>query len=415
MINVSSPSRLVSSLRYIRSASPFVRQNVFDPIMPTTPANDTKRVHESYDDKSKETGESSSMIILGDAFADLFCFLDGDLPKEAGGDTRLSQPIRTAAGGSGLNTATHYRSLDNNAQVHLHTALNDSDPYGILLNQHANEHGFSLHNCCPEKNGSTGHCAVLVANGDRSFLTHLGVMETFEAHHIDVGAICDDTSSASLHVHVAGYFNIPGFWDGKLKQTLHQIQDRIRQDNRKVATSLLCQYDATEQWDGQLLNLLPMINYLFVNELEARNIARGNKNTAISQLDEHNENEFVMRVASFYNSVSPNTCIVLTLGPRGAYALQGGEIVARQPAPMAINNPLDPTGAGDAFIAGFMYGTLSSSDDRQDVSSFAGRITRGLLYGCAVGTSCVMRSGASNPAPREEIDNILIKSKEVLS
>ena len=52
-----------------------------------------------------------SVSIIGDAFADLFCFLgDSALPKP-GGDARLTQPIRTVAGGSGLNTATHLSSL----------------------------------------------------------------------------------------------------------------------------------------------------------------------------------------------------------------------------------------------------------------------------------------------------------------
>jgi sugar/nucleoside kinase (ribokinase family) len=359
--------------------------------------------------------DASSLIILGDAFADVFCFLDGDLPQEAGGDTRLTHPIRTAAGGSGLNTATHFRGLlnqdDDDVRVCLYTALNDTDPYGLLLGQHAHKHEISLRNCAePHTGKSTGHCAVLVTNGERSFLTHLGVMESFDAQQIDVDSICA-SPAPFMHVHVAGYFNIPGFWGGKVKQTLRQIKDRIQEEDRKVVTSLLCQYDATEQWDGQLLDLLPIVDYLFVNELEATNIARANnKNTTLHQLtDEQNEDTFLNGMATLFYSISPRTCIVVTLGPRGACALKGGTVVARQPTPMAVDNPVDPTGAGDAFIAGFLYGIQSNKETKDDSLS---TIARGLLYGCAVGTSCVMRPGASNPASREEIDAVLAKTKE---
>eukprot|EP00980_Cylindrotheca_fusiformis_P012937 scaffold3236_cov66-Cylindrotheca_fusiformis.AAC.3 len=386
------------------------------------------------EDATKSSSSSSySVIILGDAFADLYCFLEGDLPKEAGGDTRLKHPIRTVAGGSGLNTATHLKSLDanntttttttNKKNVCLYTALNDTDPYGILLHQHADQYGFSLYNCCSVKSdeSSTGHCAVLVANGDRSFLTHLGVMEQFDAQeHIPVDVICETTTTktSSLHVHVSGYYNIAGFWNGKLKQTIQQIQEKHKATKTKVVTSLLCQYDATEQWDGGLLDLLPLIDYLFVNEIEATKIARSNgsqvssppiASTNKNDDDTTEEDVFLKSMATFFDSVSPGTCVILTLGARGACALKGGTIVAQQSAPMTLQNPLDPTGAGDAFIAGFLHGIVALAKEQEEEEDSNACIRRGLLYGCVVGTSCVMRSGASNPTPLDEIDAMISK------
>lgn len=353
---------------------------------------------------NKDASSSSSVIILGDAFADLQCFLDGDLPKQAGGDTRLTKPISTIAGGSGINTATHLKSISNITNVCLYTAINESDEYGALLHNHAKQHEFSLVNCCPETESSTGHCAVMVANGERSFMTHLGVMDTFEAKDVPVDSIVTGHPLSSLvHIHVAGYFNIPGFWGrDQLQKVLFEIKERVK---CPTIISLLPQYDATEQWDGQLMELLPSIDYLFVNKLEAMNIAKARKSNDTELFDSTDENQFLEAIAAFFYQQSPSTCIVVTLGAEGACAFWEGKVVAKQPTPISLESPLDPTGAGDSFIAGFLHGILSHStvQSKKDPESLAS----GLLYGCVLGTSCVMRSGASNPATQEEINDIL--------
>eukprot|EP00814_Leptocylindrus_danicus_P013102 CAMPEP_0116035832 /NCGR_PEP_ID=MMETSP0321-20121206/20668_1 /TAXON_ID=163516 /ORGANISM="Leptocylindrus danicus var. danicus, Strain B650" /LENGTH=66 /DNA_ID=CAMNT_0003512871 /DNA_START=30 /DNA_END=226 /DNA_ORIENTATION=- len=54
----------------------------------------------------------SEVVIIGDAFVDIFCFCT-KLPV-LGGDTLLEQPLKTYPGGSGVNTATHHVALINN-------------------------------------------------------------------------------------------------------------------------------------------------------------------------------------------------------------------------------------------------------------------------------------------------------------
>ncbi|CAJ1955749.1 unnamed protein product [Cylindrotheca closterium] len=426
----------------------------------------TEKKNNNNNNDDDDNDQKSSFVVLGDAFADLVCHLDGPFPKEAGGDTRLEHPITTMAGGSGLNTCTHLCSLVSAAEllgrqtVSLYTAVNESDPYGMLLCNHAQEQGFDLHNCHPDaSNSSTGHCAVLVANGERSFLTHLGVMETFEARHIDTGRLTLSSSNQKmLFVHVAGYYNIPGFWDGALKRTLQTIiQTKMKEggggggggDNKNLVTSLLCQYDATEAWDGQLMDLLPLIDYLFCNEVEVEKIAQATtmksqsqespsslsssqqhqqvESSCMEDLDSDDESYWI-DMARFFQTTSPSTCVIVTLGPKGALALYGGQILARQEAPTSVENPLDPTGAGDAFISGFLYGLFvvpvaaaatadSLLEDSDTATATASKVVpsrkesvqQALQYGCAVGTSCISRMGASNPAPRGEIDELMKK------
>jgi hypothetical protein len=60
-------------------------------------------------------------------------------------------------------------------------------------------------------------------------------------------------------------------WNGALQEKLFRIRaERAALPCQTTTTiSLLPQNDATEQWDGGLLHLLPLLDFLILNELEA--------------------------------------------------------------------------------------------------------------------------------------------------
>jgi len=486
-----------------------------------------------------------SVSIIGDAFADLFCYLDDDMPTY-GGDVRVNAPVKAVPGGSGLNTATHLRALigyfdtDQNEpmDVTFQTVLNEEDEYGRLLMQHALDHGFelincytddgrkrerelkriaietsqqqplqeqeeeegqtnaTLHNassdsnnsneeddeCCSSDSSSTsnsnnnnnlqtkpqssesqtpppatGHCIVIVSHGqERSFMTHLGVMSSFQAtdtilHELVNCRSADPTfTNHHHHIHIAGYYNIPGFWNGKMKRRLKIVREKRRNRSHGLnvfttTTSLVPQYDASEGWDGDLVGLLPMIDFLILNVLEAGKICgislgvdgAEDGGTAL------NRAVIFLKMAQLFYSISPNTYVIVTLGKKGAVALFGGEILINADCPKAHESPVDPTGAGDAFAAGFLKGVMAWRVDRMhhqgkgigsDVVEEGGEVVnatngsasswnkamssgyddydpdltgswteaviQGMSWGCAMGSAVVMQWGASAPPPK---------------
>lgn len=129
-------------------------------------------------------GKKKLISIVGDAFADVYCYLEDNTPEVVvGGDARLSQPMTTRAGGSGINTSTHLRSLinhfginndDSAFQLNFQTVINENDVYGKLIASHAKMYGFNFLNrrvsdypscffgtdesMLPGGGKSTGHC-----------------------------------------------------------------------------------------------------------------------------------------------------------------------------------------------------------------------------------------------------------------
>jgi sugar/nucleoside kinase (ribokinase family) len=322
-----------------------------------------------------------------------------------------------------LNTTTHLASLfryfGNGDQiadniVRLQTVINENDVYGKLIIDHAREHNFRLvnrrisnvPNCFigtaeASKFGgekSTGHCAVIVANNDRSFMTHLGCIEDFRGSHI---LLSHSPEVTHQHVvHVAGYFNIPGFWNGELSAQLATLRDTFDKAGKKLTISLVPQQDATDVWDGGLKDVLKYVDFLILNEDEAKHIA------GCVSLSENDSEACEKHIAEYFYKCSSNTYVVVTRSSNGAAVFHSGEILFKQSAPRQITNPVDPTGAGDAFAAGFLYGVLDSQRDRTKSNGgfLLDEIRHALKWGCAMGTCNIMVRGASTPCSKQNIE-----------
>jgi sugar/nucleoside kinase (ribokinase family) len=168
----------------------------------------------------------------------------------------------------------------------------------------------------------------------------LGCLEHYEAS--DMQTVRNQDNNAQYHIHIACYYNIPGFWNGALKSTMQKIRNECKNN---IIVSLVPQCDATERWDGELINLLEEIDILILNEVEANCITK-------CRSDED--------VANFFYDMSPFTHVIVTKGEKGAISLYQGQVINDQCACQSIE-VVDSTDAGDAFATGFIHGLHESN------------------------------------------------------
>jgi sugar/nucleoside kinase (ribokinase family) len=408
-------------------------------------------------DNNGITTTSTTFHLIGDSYVDYICLLaTGVALPGVGEDATLREPMTARAGGSPINTATHLTTLllrhrgegiataaavssssssipaassMTNRRISIQTCFNPDDAMGRILVAHADEFQITLvndwmvdHSRRTEnnKNTNTPHCIVMVTGSDRSFLTHRGCALGWTIGTLGWPATTTTTTTGCTYLHIAGFYCTPEFaHDQTLAQRLRQY--RRRDDDAhgsitKTIISLVTQYDATQQWDGGLVDdVIPLLDILIMNETEATNVMEayetkramgalehsddGDGDTfPAGQSDDKDEEEreedvMIEKWRRFFRRPKNTTLlVVVTMGARGAVALRDGTVVAHlQPPALMDVAVVDTTGAGDAFAAGFLYGHhLKSHGGDDDVES-------ALAWGCAMGSASVTVVGASVP------------------
>lgn len=367
--------------------------------------------------------------LVGESYVDLLCYLEASLPKQAE-DSVLSHPVQTTAGGSTLNTATHLRELQRHldidhqpSQVVVQTVLNPNDEYGVLLQRHADKHDIQVVNCFtvdpndPTMGKATPHCVVIVAEGDRTFMTHRGCAAKFTGLDLQLQDLVEYDGPVALHV--AGLYCTPGFGDGSLRDQIVRLhKERAQRWPHPTIVSLVTQFDVQKRWEGGLDDLVPHLQFLIMNELEANNIVHRTKGHAssVDATADYSLQDYIF----FFSSLSSETVFVVTRGAEGAVAFRDKCVIANVNPGVALE-VTDATGAGDAFAAGFLNVIREcDQDNKADVNRYHrwghddDVVVRGLSWGCALGTAAVTIRGASVPAPMELVMELKGKQKMTL-
>jgi sugar/nucleoside kinase (ribokinase family) len=294
------------------------------------------------------------LLVLGDANPDLI--LRGDVEPVFGQAERLVDDAHLTIGGSGAIVACGAARLG--LRVALCAVVGD-DWFGPWVRDQLAARGVAVEGLLVDRERSTGLTVVLSKPSDRAMLTHPGTIGELRAEVVDRTLLRD-----ARHVHVSSYFlqraltpDLPGLFE-----EVHAAG---------ATTSIDPNWDPSETWDGGLAETLRHTDVFLPNASEATRIAG------------------VGDVEAAARSLARSAGVVVAkLGAEGAIAAQG-EALARIPG-LPVE-PVDTTGAGDSFDAGFLASWLAGDP-----------LERALAFGNACGSQSTRAVGGVDAQPTME-------------
>jgi sugar/nucleoside kinase (ribokinase family) len=174
-----------------------------------------------------------------------------------------------------------------------------------------------------DSRSATGLTVSISNSKDRALVTYLGTIATFSAADVDPAAM-----EGCRHLHVSSYY-----LQRRLSGDCRALFAEAR--SRGLTTSLDPGFDPSESWAGGLRETLSETDVFFPNEVELRGLAGA-----------FDPVECLRRVEN------GRTLTVAKLGSAGCVALDRGRPIQ---VPAYSVKPVDTTGAGDSFNAGFLH------------------------------------------------------------
>ena len=220
-----------------------------------------------------------------------------------------------------------------------------TDKFGDFVLQTLNDNHVDTRGVVRDTKTNTSVTFVTVASdGERSFLHYMGSNGIFSEADVDF-----DLIRVSKILHVAGSFVMPKL-DGE--PTAHILRTAREAG---VVTSLDTVWDTSGNWLKTLEPCLPHVDVFLPSIEEAKQL---------TGLDSPPD------IARFLMDYGIQT-VGLKMGDRGSYVRSGTEEFY---VPAYEVDVVDTTGAGDAYVAGFLAGTVMGWDLKRtsELASAAG-------------------------------------------
>jgi ribokinase len=263
------------------------------------------------------------VIVVGDVNPDI---LVPNAEPRFGQEEVLVESIALTIGGSaGIMAA-------GSARLGLRTAIVGvvgDDVFGRFMLDELAGRGVDVSACRIDAARPTGATVILARPTDRAILTAQGTIAD-----LSVEDLPPELLRRTRHVHVASLFLQPAILAG-----LRPLAERVHAAGATLSVDP--NWDPSGDWDLGLRAALPAIDVFLPNAEEARRIAR------IQDL---------AAAARTLQGDGPRPIVAVKRGPEGALVVDAAGAVTEIAASPA--EPVDSTGAGDAFDAGFLTAWL---------------------------------------------------------
>jgi ribokinase len=265
------------------------------------------------------------ILCVSDMTADLIV-RGRELPRFGQVETLLDDYV-LEVGGSANIFASQFCKLGGRAGL---VGCVGADVLGSFLKAKLTTIGVDLRHVKDNPRIKTGISAHLNHQGDRAILTYLGTADGVRPEELG-----DELLLGAHHWHIASFF------------LLAQLRSRwpaflLEAKRLEKTVSLDTNWDPEETWAG-VKELLPWVDIFLPNENEA--IAIAQKSTA-------------KEAGQSLSLLGP--LVVVKCGASGALAFKNGQEIAAVVPESLVAEPVDSTGAGDNFDAGFLRAFLLS-------------------------------------------------------
>jgi sugar/nucleoside kinase (ribokinase family) len=205
----------------------------------------------------------------------------------------------------------------------------------------------------------TGITVSITSPTDRALVTYPGASTALRAEDFN-----PESFRGFQHLHISSFFIQQGLRPG-IKQLLALASQC------GLTTSLDPGYDPDEKWGRDLLDALSEVDIFLPNEVELEGV------TGLRDRQE-----------ALRSVANGRTLTLVKLGIDGCMTLASGNIVA---IPAFRVEPVDTTGAGDSFNAGFLHAWLRSAP-----------LPDAMRFAAACGALSTLSAGGTSAQPSEQ-------------
>ena len=232
------------------------------------------------------------------------------------------------SGGSAANTAVGFSSFGGNACFIGQTGL---DEFGSLFSVDINNAKVFFENKAINDANKTSKSIILVTpDAERSMSTFLGASVNF-----NINSINEDLILNSKVLYIEGYL----FDQLAAKKAIYHCCKLAKNKNIQIALSLSDLF-CVERHRSDFLDLIVnFVDIVFANEAEIKSL-------------------YNLTLKESVECIKHDVTIgAITLGSVGSIVFDGNKEHVINP--VKVKSPVDTTGAGDLFAAGFLYGYMN--------------------------------------------------------
>ncbi len=292
----------------------------------------------------------ADVVCLGILVADVWGKPVNDWPER--GRLSLVDEIGIGIGGCAANTGISLLKLGGDVAI---MGKVGSDGFGDFVCDTLASHGADASNVLRDPDVGTSATMIMVDDaGERTFIHYIGANAQVKPDELNMDLIC-----ASKIFHFAGALVMPGF-DGEPAASVLKMAKEAG-----VTTSVDTVWNDTVPWLDLMKPLFPYTDIFLPSLSEAQKIT---------------EQTEPADVAAALMDMGIGT-VCLKMGEEGSYVRSGDTALT---VPAFRVKAMDGTGAGDAYVAGFLRGMLAGWD-LERTAKFAG----------AAGASCVTAMGTT--------------------